>query len=231
MNAVTVERVAADPVALDAPSAAIAVASANDELAAHTTIPRSVADVVKRLTEEILASDIEHWLAIDPYHALLVHRAILEAQEAVGVADDRDARDRLRIALGRLTNALALVGEADPVGEQRTTKQVAQWLVDAVDVPQKDLAALLGVDLRKFQRWISDGGTMQPEGDDARRVRTLAKIVNQLRHSLSAPGVVAWFSWPRADLGGKTPAALLNNVSRTPDLLLAAGSMRGTTLA
>lgn len=216
---------------LDPGTAAETVQFANDELAEHETISPRIAEVVRGLGEEILASDIDEWLAIEPYHALLVHRAILEAQETLVSRGDPDARDRLRLALGRLSLALTLVAEADPVGENRSTEEIAQWLDEVIDVPQRELAELLGVDLRKFQRWISRGNTMKPEGDDARRVRTVAHIANQLRHTLSGPGVVAWFGWPRGDLGGKMPRDLLDDVSKTPDLLLAAGGMRSTVLA
>lgn len=216
---------------LDPAITAEAVQRANDRLAEHATIPSPIAEFVRGLGEDILAGDIDEWLAIEPYHALLVHRAILEAQEPLAAPGDRDARDRLRLALERLALALSLVAEADPVGEHRSTKVVAQWLDEAVDVPQRELAELLGVDLRKFQRWISRANGMKPEGDDARRVRTVARIANQLRHTLSGPGVVSWFGWPRADLGGKAPRDLLNDVSKTPDLMLAAGSMRSTALA
>jgi hypothetical protein len=227
MNAIAVH--AGRP--LDAVETADAVRRTNDELAEHGTIPPRVAAAVRRLADQVLADDIDDWLAIEPYHALLVHRAILEAQETLVSLDDPDARDRLRLALERLALGLSLIAEAEPVGENRSAKQVAQWLVGVVDVPQREVAELLGVDLRKLQRWISNATVMQPESDDARRVRTVARIVNQLRHSLSGPGVIAWFGWPRHDLGGKTPADLLNDVSRTPDLLLAAGSMRSTVLA
>jgi hypothetical protein len=226
MNAIAVQ--ASRP--LDAVETAAAVRRTNDELAEHRTIPPRVAAAVGRLTDRILAGDIDDWLAIEPYHALLVHRAILEAQETLGSPDDPDARDRLRLALERLALGLTLIAEAEPVGENRSAKQVAQWLVATVDVPQREIAELLGVDLRKLQRWVSHTTAMQPESDDARRVRTAARIVNQLRHSLSGPGVIAWFGWPRHDLGGETPADLLNDVSRTPELLLAAGSMRSTVL-
>lgn len=216
---------------LDPEAVAEAVRHANDQLAECVTIPPRISAIVRGLGEDILASGIDEWLAIEPYHALLVHRAVLEAQETLATPGDADARDRLRLSLDRLASALVLVTEADPVGEHRSTKEIAQWLDETVDVSQRELAELLGVDLRKFQRWISRANSMNPEGEDARRVRTVARVANQLRHTLSGPGVVAWFGWPRGDLSGKTPRDLLNDVSKTPDLLLAAGSTRSTALS
>ena len=100
-----------------------------------------------------------------------------------------------------------------------------------VEVPQRDLAALLGVDLRRFQRWISARERTQPEGEEARRIRALARLVGQLRHAFTPAGVVAWFDWPRPELGGATPRELLGDPVRLPDLLLAAGSTRSTAFA
>jgi hypothetical protein len=84
---------------------------------------------------------------------------------------------------------------------------------------------LLGVRERTFQRWISETEASRPEGDDARRLRIVARIVDHLRHSLTGPGVVRWFERSRRELGGKTPAALLDEPDAVGRLLsLAAGA-------
>ena len=103
----------------------------------------------------------------------------------------------------------------------------SRWLADTTEVPQNRLAALLGVSMRQFQRWLSTQGA-QPEGDDARRARAVARIVNQLRFSLTPAGAVEWFGWPRDDLGGRRPADLLDQAERLPELAAIAGSMRST---
>lgn len=207
--------------------AAAVVDAVNDRLAAEPQVPSEVAREVARLAAAVRATPLERWTAADPYLALLVHRAVLDARAA---ADD-GARDALRIALERLSHALAALGEAEEVGDARTPKELAQWLVAAVEVPQRDLAALLGVDLRRFQRWISERERTRPEGEEARRLRALARLVGQLRHAFTPAGVVAWFDWPRPELGGATPRELLPDPVRLPDLLLAAGSTRSTAFA
>src|SRR5918998_2130270 len=137
-------------------------------------------------------------------------------------------RRACRPRLERLSHALAALGEAEEVGDARSPKELARWLADTVEVPQRDLAELLGVDLRRFQRWISARERTRPEGEEARRLRALARLVGQLRHAFTPAGVVAWFDWPRADLGGATPRELLPDPLRLPELLLAAGSTRST---
>ena len=81
---------------------------------------------------------------------------------------------------------------------------------------------------RQLQRWLSDGETAQPEGEDARRVRLVARIVNQLRFALTPSGTVEWFGWPRSDLGSRAPLELLDDPIEEPRLLMIAGAMRST---
>jgi hypothetical protein len=208
-------------------AAAAAVDALNDTLAGSSRVPAGVGAAVAALVAAVRATPLERWTAADPYLALLVHRAVLDAQAAV----EGDERDALRIALERLGHALAALGEAEEVGDARSPKELARWLADAVEVPQRDIADLLGVDLRRFQRWISARERTRPEGEEARRLRALARVVGQLRHAFTPAGAVAWFDWPRADLGGATPRELLADPVRLPDLLLAAGSTRSTSFA
>jgi hypothetical protein len=126
---------------------------------------------------------------------------------------------------------LSAIAEAEPVSAERTPKEVARWLAEAVSVPQRRLAELLGVDLRRFQRWISARERTQPEGEEARRVRAVARIVAQLRHAFTPAGVLAWFDWPRPEFGGATPREVLADPIRLPELVLAAGATRSTAFA
>ncbi len=208
-------------------AAAAAVDALNDRLAAEREVPAEVAVEVAALADAVRATPLERWTAADPYLALLVHRAVLDARAAA----DGEGRDALRIALERLSHALAALGETEEVGDARTPKEVARWLAGAIEVPQRDVAALLGVDLRRFQRWISARERTQPDGEEARRLRALARLVAQLRHAFTGAGVLAWFDWPRPELGGATPRELLPDPVRLPDLLLAAGSTRSTAFA
>jgi hypothetical protein len=211
----------------DTVAAAGAVDALNDSLARGRGVERAAVEGVTALADAVRATPLERWVAADPYLALLVHRAVLDAQAA---ADGGD-RDGLRLALERTGHALAALGEAEEVGEGRPVKDLARWLAETVDAPQRDVAALLGVDLRRFQRWASAAERTRPEGDDARRLRAVARVVAQLRHAYTAAGVLAWFERPRPELGDVAPRALLDDPVRLPDLLLAAGATRSTTFA
>lgn len=212
---------------LDRPAdAAAELAAANERLARRAEIADEDAAVVGALGAAV--GEARRWEeTVDPYLVALLHRGVIQAQHAVATDD----RDELRLALARLEHALSAIADAEPVSADRTPKEVAQWLAGAVAVPQRRLAELLGVDLRRFQRWISEREAAGPEGDDARRVRAVAALANQLRHALTGDGVVDWFDWPQRDLGGRTPGELLDDPLRLPDLLAAAGAMRATYLA
>ena len=75
-----------------------------------------------------------------------------------------------------------------------------QWLAARTEVSQPTLADLLGVSARQLQRWLSESEAVQPEGEDARKVRVIARVVNQLRFVLTPAGTIDWFGWPRTDL-------------------------------
>ena len=204
----------------------------NARLARERTIPEDVAEAVHEIASAVVdRTAVDRWEAVDPYLALSVHRAVIQAEQAVRAARDPAGRDRLRVALESLRQAFAAIAENEPVADERSPKDIARWLAGIAEVPQTRLAALLGVSLRQFQRWVSPQERACPEGADARRVRAVARIVNQLRFALTPAGVVEWFSWPREDLGGRRPAELLDEPERLPKLMAIAASIRATTAA
>ena len=87
-------------------------------------------------------------------------------------------------------SALVDIIEDRPVAADVPAVTVLHDLVSMVNVPQDDLAAVLGVVPRTLQRWLVPGAK-GPSGDDEARVRVVAQLVNQLRHSFTAPGVMS----------------------------------------
>jgi hypothetical protein len=201
----------------------------NDRLARQRTIPADIRDAVHDIASGLVdQTSLERWEAIDPYLALVIHRAVIQAQEAVLRRHEARARNQLRVALESLRQSFAAIGENESVADEHSPKQLARWLAETAEVSQSRLAELLGVSLRQFQRWLSQHETTEPEGDDARRVRSVARIVNQLRFVLTPTGAIEWFSWPRTDLDGATPKELLD-ANMLPQLTAIAGSMRATS--
>lgn len=219
-----------EQIAIDSPAeTAGTVAEINQRLARSQTIPEQVIAFVHRIASAVIEHR-ERWRSVDPALALLVHQSVIAAEEAIERPGEPESRDQLRVAFARLTDALEAIAEAEPISEERSDKEVAQRLVRSLDVPQRAIAELLGIEVRKLQRWVSPHESSEPSGDDAYRLRVVARLTNQLRHALTSAGAIEWFSWPRSDLDGRSPRELLDERSALPRLFQAASSMRSTTL-
>jgi uncharacterized protein (DUF2384 family) len=223
---------AATAIDISAPSAvAQALAAANGRLAGAAETPPEVVGLVEDLADAIAAGDEQALASVNPWLWIRIQGAALRAQAALR-AEDPDRRRALRLALEQLRFLFARLAERAPIGEDRPAREVARWLeATLAGVPQQRKAALLGVSLRTYQRWVSDRDGTTPADDDERRLRVVARLVNQLRHSLTGPGVVDWFTRPRADLDGAAPADVLDDPGRLEALLGAAAASRGSIAA
>jgi hypothetical protein len=202
---------------------------ANRRLAQEPEAPHSVVELAADVADAISMADADELAAVDPYLWIDIQRAALRAQAATREDDDRERRRQLRLALERLRFLIARLAERAPVSEDQPIGEVIRWLDDklgAVAQPRK--AELLDVAARTYQRWLSEHEPTTPSGDDEWRIRLIARIVNQLRHSLSGPGVVEWFAHPRDDLDGHSPQDLLSSPERADVLLKAALASRSS---
>lgn len=208
---------------------AVALGEANRELARSAETPARVAGMVADLCDAIAAGDDGALATVNPWVWIRVQGAALRAQSALRL-EDPARRRALRLALEQLRFLFARLAERAPIGEDVEAGDVARWLEATLEsVAQARKAELLGVGVRTYQRWIT--GASAAAGADERRLRVVARIVNQLRHSLTAPGVVEWFGHPRADLRGASPADVLDDPARLEDLLGAAAASRGNVAA
>lgn len=207
-------------------AAALEIQRLNDRLAGESTIPPGIAGAVRELAAGVDETNLGRWEAVDPHHAVIVLRSAVSAQRALEDPDSPAARDRLRIALESIRQSLAAIAEREPVGDERDPKEIVQWLAERTEVSQSTLAGLIGVSARQLQRWLSATESARPEGEDARRVRVIARVVSQLRFVLSPAGTVGWFDWPRSDLGGRPPRDLLDDPAGEPALATIAAAMR-----
>jgi hypothetical protein len=198
----------------------------NAELANRARISPPIRDRARAFLDAMQRSDLQAWEQVDPRHALLAYRAALAARAAIDSGD----RDALRLALDGLTQALDAIAEAEPVSDERSGKELVQFLVDVTEAPQARLAELLGVSLRQFQRWLSPGERAEPEGVELRKARAVARIVNQLQFSLTPAGAVEWFWWR---LPGRrvAPIDLLEDPAQLPELVRQAASLRSVAFS
>ena len=214
-------------------TAAIAheLGEANLLLAGEAETPAEVIGLVEDVADAIAAGDDGAAARVNPWLWIRLQSAALRAQAALR-EDDPRRRRQLRLALEQMRFLFARIADREPVGEDRPANEVARWLDRTLgSVSQTTKAQLLQVSPRTYQRWISDREPGRPSGDDERRLRVVARIVNQLRHSLTAPGVVDWFEHPRADLDGASPSDVLADPEQLERLLGAAAASRGNVAA
>ena len=204
------------------------LASANQRLARESEVPRSIAALIGDLVDALSDSDPDE-LGADPYLLLDVQRTAMRALRSLSDQEDPLLERRaVRLALEQLRFLFARIAEDAPTSEDRPAKDIARWLATQLGVPQRTLADLVGVHERTFQRWASESEPSEPSGDDARRLRTVAQLAAQLRFALTGPGVVTWFGRPQDELGGRTPADLLDEPAALLELRRAARAARGS---
>jgi hypothetical protein len=195
---------------------AAAVLSEEDEL------PGWISDLVRGIADELQRVDLKEWERdVDP--SLLAE--LQQAGLAAILAIDEQMTGEVELALERMRDVLQDIREARLVSDLRSSQEIARWLKQVTDTPVRELAAVLGLSSeRKLERWLA--GETEPSGDDAMRLRVAARIVNQLRHAMTARGVLRWLQRPVTALDGEAPAALLTDPSAVPTLLALAGQAR-----
>jgi uncharacterized protein (DUF2384 family) len=209
------------------------VARAGRALEETADTPAEVIELVEDLCVAIGEGDRSELASVNPWLWIAVQGAALRAQAALRREDPQRRRD-LRLALAQLHFLLSRIADRREVGEDRPAAEIARWLEEKLPlVAQGRKARLLGVSLRTYQRRLAEHGTGGEGGSAAgeRRLRVVARIVNQLRHGLTGPGVVEWFEHARPDLGGKRPLDLLDDAESLEDLLAAAAASRGNLAA
>ena len=118
-------------------------------------------------------------------------------------SEETDDRRELRIAVERIRQALRDLLDEHPVW-RGGPKHAAVWLRQQ-GLRVNDLAEILGVSESTIRRWVSDEDESQPSGELAERVVVIAKVVNHLRHAITARGMVQWLERPHPELDGRAP--------------------------
>lgn len=132
-----------------------------------------------------------------------------------------DLADRALIETEAVRHVVRDLLDEQPPASLRDAGQtlglLEQWLPG---LGVRELAELLGVSVRQLQRRRQDGGDSTP------RMQLVARLVALLRHGWTDQGVYAWFQRPRADLGGRSPIAALDDPDAERRLLLLARAGR-----
>lgn len=200
------------------------IAAAQRELAAKRETPADVVDLVRRLADAATSGELERH---DPYLVIGVQRAAIRALRALEL-EDPGRRRELRVALEQMRHGFRDMAAGEPVSEDVPAKALAQWLAANLDVSSAALADVIGVQKRTFERWVSPDGT-KPRGEEAGRLRVVARIANHLRHAVTGPGVVEWFERPRRALRGRAPKDVVGDPDMVPELTTLAAGLRSSS--
>jgi uncharacterized protein (DUF2384 family) len=190
------------------------------------TMPAEVIGLVDSF-ESALGAATPSRLNANPYLTSAMWAAAFRAQKALRHDNAADQRRDVRIALEQFRHALRDIVENQPYNDGAPIRDVLTRTADTIAAPQKSIAELLGVSVRQLQRWLADDA-VEPAADDAARIRMVGQVVNQLRHTFTGPGVIAWF-YRRHPVLGERPVDLLDDPLRYPEVLSAATAARAMT--
>lgn len=186
-------------------------------------VPEAVAQLVDSFDRALHAATPMR-LDADPYLVTSLFAGAYRAEKALRHDNSETQRRDLRIALEQFRQALRDIVSNRPFAADVPVREVLAGIVAKVSVPQKEIADLLAVSTRQLQRWLSKDGP-EPSGDDEARIRIVGQLVNQLWHSFTGPGVVAWFRRKHPELD-VSPAQWLDDPLRYPALVSAATASR-----
>jgi uncharacterized protein (DUF2384 family) len=202
------------------------VNEATQLLQRSATVPAEVGRLIDSF-EPTLGAATPLRLQADPYLMTTLWAAAFRAEKALRHDDAAQQRRDVRVALEQFRHALRDITENQPYADDAPVRDVLARTAAVLTAPQKTLAELLGVSVRQVQRWLAREGT-EPAADDAARIRAVGQVVNQLRHSFTGPGVVAWFYREHPVLH-RRPIDLLADPLCYPQLLGAATAARAMT--
>jgi hypothetical protein len=199
-------------------------------LAAADEAPPEVLEFAAELSGQVIGIGRGEWPPIDPYLLAELMQTVAAVEQTL--RNDEPARQtaELEIELEALRDIFGDIQENGPIRDDRPAIEVARWLKDTTGASNAELS-VLGPSKRTWERWLSPSGASKPHGDDEARVRIAAQIVNQLRHALTAPGVMRWFAVGHPALGGRTPAELVAGLEDPAKLVALASEVRRSDAA
>lgn len=164
-----------------------------------------VQDTATRLVQ---MDDELHRADFDPEWLAEFRGLLLDSLRAMQNEEPLNAFDKLLLNNEALRHLLrdALDGHVERSEEDiaAVVQQLQQWLPR---VSQPELADLMGISTRQYQRW----GQMHTE--PTRRAQIVARLMAILRRSWTDAGVVAWFYRPRPELDDKAPVDVLDDTA------------------
>ena len=142
---------------------------------------------------------------MDPY----LRSALLTGMIHSLLAADTGDRAGLRVTIERVRQALRDVLDERPVW-RAGSKDAVLWL-RAQGFSIADLSRLSGASETSLRRWCSPADETDPSGEHADRLVVMAKMVNHLRHAMTARGALQWLERPHPVLDERRPIDEVND--------------------
>jgi hypothetical protein len=158
--------------------------------------------------------------AMDPHLRSMLLTGVIHALRA----EEDDNRRQLRLAIERVRQALRDVLDERPVW-RAGAKDAAMWL-RRQGLGAADLAAVLGASETSVRRWANPEDETAPAGESGDRVVVLAKVVNHLRHAMTARGALQWLQRPHPALDDRRPIDELKDPDSYRHIIHLASGMR-----
>lgn len=158
----------------------------------------------------------------DPYLRSALLTGVIHSLRA---ADEGKRRD-LVITIERIRQALRDMLDERPVW-RAGPKDAAVWLRDQ-GLSVADLATVFAASETSVRRWSNPDDPTSPGDDHVDRVVVVAKIVNHLRHAMTARGVVQWLERPHPALHDRKPIEELKDPDSYRGLIHLASGARST---
>jgi hypothetical protein len=206
------------------------LAEMSGRLAGAGEAPPEVLEFAADLSGRLIGIQRGDWPPIDPYLLAELMQTVAAVEQTLRVEDGARQIEELEIELEALRDIFGDIEESAPIRDDRPAIEIARWLKATTGASNAELS-VLGPSKRTWERWLSPSGESEPRGDDETRVRIAARIVNQLRHALTAPGVMRWFAAGHPALGGRTPAELLAALDDPQRLVALASEVRRSDAA
>ena len=194
-------------------------------LGLQETVPLDTLSLLDKVRDSLPSPAEQEFAGVDPYVVNTLRQGMSEAYRALSL-DDGERVAELRVGLEQIRQSLASMIDGADAADERTSTQIAAWLVETLESTNQDIADLLGVVPRTLHRWMT--GESTPSGDEAARLRIVARVVSHMRHALTGPGVLLWFGLVHPEIR-TTPAELLDDPSHYPELVALAARARTHT--
>jgi hypothetical protein len=206
------------------------LASVSDALAEADEAPPDVLEFAEELGAQLIQLQRGDWPAIDPYLLAELMQTVAAVEQTLRSEDPKRQCAELEIEVEALRDINADLRDAANIRDDRPAIEVARWLKETTQASYQELS-FFGPSKRTWERWLSPTSSAEPHGEDEARIRVAARIVNQLRHALTARGVLRWFVVGHPELGGQPPAALLADLANAQRLVALASEIRRSDAA